>query len=1107
MRLGLAVLLIAASVAGACESDGRGAYARMLRGADDGIGGPRATGGRGDVLLGNARIRVVISGTAARHTEVGLGAGIIDADLARPHLAAGEGSDWLGALIPGLFVHGFAADATTPIQIVDDGSDSERAVVRTRARPVPASPYLEALAADTLAAPLVLETDYVLAADASHVEIVTRLVNEGDVALPLDGRAAEALLAGVRETSADVTLGLGELGLLGAGNDLFVPGTVRRSAGGGLPRPVGFDVARAVDEAAGLPVQLPAMSGLVADFVATRGSGVSYGFALADDERNLAWLSRDAYAAHGQTASQHGMVLAWAADGRFAALHTALPEELGAGEAFESRRYFVVGGGDVDSIRRELTRVRGTWTGEVSGAVLLAGTGAPWPHAEVHLLDVDERPYTQVRADARGRFRVQAEPGLYFARVTAPGLRAFPATADVFTTRAIEVRGGEVSTTVIAAPAPARLIVGVRDGHGRPVAARVTVVGRYGVELDAGSPTEQLAALALGEAMRPTDLTHRRVLAERERKFVEAEGVTDARGFLDLPVAPSVCEVEGCAHPTVAAYEVVVSHGPEYGVASFTGLALRAGETRELAAVVERVVDPVDYLGVDFGVRTTASLDARATLDARVLEAAASGVELLVMGDAGRTRKALASAMAQGLADSVGGPASFAGTSYTALSASIFPLADRLLDDARVRGLGGCVPGLETPGAAACVPVDATQSMRAQSPTVPAATYLQVEHSRGGPIGYFDAFGLTTFTAQPVTPVDSNDPWRRWPLMAERQADLFAPTRFSLSFDGMQVASGRGQTRLFDFDVPESASDEVVTELRDYRCGDGHPSNTAGAPLLREGGERKYPGTVSDWLRLLERGAVLTATAGSSAAGAFEPVGFPRTYVRLPRVNPNQRAEGTVAAVDELQVVAGLFSGGVTLSNGVFLDVSVRTRSAGVAAQTVVWPTGSLVRYAESNVGREVPVMLTLKTAPWVRVDEVRLWVNGVVERTIAVPKGKLADGRDADDDWLYAAKVVLERDAIIVAEARSTSSLFPVVVPVAERPRDAADAFASLARVLGLVPPFAWSDGVRGPEFVSESHPWALTNPVFVDVDANDQLQVPGNAGAPGAAPQDVCP
>ncbi len=196
--------------------------------------------------------------------------------------------------------------------------------------------------------------------------------------------------------------------------------------------------------------------------------------------------------------------------------------------------------------------------------------------------------------------------------------------------------------------------------------------------------------------------------------------------------------------------------------------------------------------------------------------------------------------------------------------------------------------------------------------------------------------------------------------------------------------------------------------------------------------------TIKDWLNLLSRGFFYPAIASSDAHQIdTEEPGYSRTYVYV--------ADQDIAELEIGAVIAALGEGHSFVTNGPIVEVTVNDRFL---------PGDSL-----SAPGGEVELLIEVRTAPWVTADEARILVNGVVERVLTI------DGAPGAMQSLQErVHLELDRDAFVLVEVVGHQSLYPVVQAKTLSP----------GRSSGTVTPYA------------------LTNPIFVDVDGNGRFDPP---------------
>jgi hypothetical protein len=108
---------------------------------------------------------------------------------------------------------------------------------------------------------------------------------------------------------------------------------------------------------------------------------------------------------------------------------------------------------------------------------------------------------------------------------------------------------------------------------------------------------------------------------------------------------------------------------------------------------------------------------------------------------------------------------------------------------------------------------------------------------------------------------------------------------------------------------------------------------------------------------------------------------------------------------------------------------------------------------------KKVDVSVKVWSAPWIAVDEVRLIVNG--ERRIILPVQTKKESIQKLEELPLG--LTLERDSYLIVEVLGKESLYPVLQRASR---------SGLSRNATL--------------------PYALTNPVFVDVDGNGKFDPP---------------
>jgi hypothetical protein len=205
--------------------------------------------------------------------------------------------------------------------------------------------------------------------------------------------------------------------------------------------------------------------------------------------------------------------------------------------------------------------------------------------------------------------------------------------------------------------------------------------------------------------------------------------------------------------------------------------------------------------------------------------------------------------------------------------------------------------------------------------------------------------------------------------------------------------------------------------------------------------------TLNDWYAMMRFGVTVTATGNSDTHGSSAiEAGFPRTYVRVP--------DDDVARFDEKEFIAALRNRRALATTGPFLTLRAGAENEG----SQVRPTNG-----------QVVVSLRLQAASWVKVDVVRLLVDGQVAKTWNVP---VIDGVPASLFEINDERVTITEDATITAEAEGQTPLPAWMVGDFLLEPTLVELCGNPARP-GMIP-------------------FAVTNPLFVDADGDGIFRAP---------------
>ncbi len=193
---------------------------------------------------------------------------------------------------------------------------------------------------------------------------------------------------------------------------------------------------------------------------------------------------------------------------------------------------------------------------------------------------------------------------------------------------------------------------------------------------------------------------------------------------------------------------------------------------------------------------------------------------------------------------------------------------------------------------------------------------------------------------------------------------------------------------------------------------------------------------VTDWLNLLSQGYRFPAVGSSDSHGAAggEP-GYSRVVVRCQKKLKDLSWEDLASALKKGQSF---------VTNGPLVEFTVNRK----------FQPGDLLTDRDGKV----KAWIRVQSAPWIEVSEVRVIVNG--ERKIIFPVVTPAFETEKFDRKF---DIELASDAYLLIEVIGTQSLYPVLQQPARN---------------------------GGPE--EAALPYAITNPVFVDVDGNGLFDAP---------------
>ncbi|MEN8183272.1 MAG: hypothetical protein ABFS46_12140 [Myxococcota bacterium] len=531
------------------------------------LGGPLAQGQVGDWLLENCQARFVVQAGGQRdlHSIGQYGGNIIDAER-----VGREGRDQFFELQPALNVE--TVVNAQYVEVVNDGRNGEPAILRAcgpddlldYVNPSTVSADLGFFfppAADDNDQNVEACTEYTLEAGDSHLRVETFVMNHDPEPVGLYvGDYVNGM--GVLEQWTPPGGGVGEI-------SITVPAASFQSWFG-FGRGAGVDYSLIPVEIPGSPFRTSSFTQAGVTFIAQSHSIlVILGFGLAPTFRVPA-------ASDGQP-GRNSFV-----------------------------RFFGVGDGSPSQAADLAAEVLGLATGRIEGCVRVGSEPAPGARVAVGPVNASgefTRLETLFVTDEAGCYAGTVTPGSFGV---AASLEGAPSSGGAPATVTIEEGGTRVVD--LALPATGRLAVSVVDDRGRPLPARISLVG-----FDP-SP-EPIIRVINGVADVDTGLF--RDVTKDPLPFGIARMVyVGADGLAEFDMEPGT-------------YQLVVSRGTEYS-AFDQEVVIRPGETSRASARIARVLDTRGFISSDYHVHTLNSPDSRIAFEDRVLSFAGEGVDNII---------------------------------------------------------------------------------------------------------------------------------------------------------------------------------------------------------------------------------------------------------------------------------------------------------------------------------------------------------------------------------------------------------------------------------------------------------------------------------------------
>lgn len=1089
MRSSFSILLLLVLLP-ACASDvDAPARAFVIDSLDQRIGGPASDTDVGDIALENGEIRVGILGDRCtgegewKDNCASPGPGMFSGSVVDLDLNRRDGRyDQMGG--QEAFSELFASvnldiTETRTVEVLSDGSDGP-AIVRSQG---PAGNYISyiELLSSFLDLPRAWQvTDFILEPGDRFLTLRTHAIvaeesEEGALLKPdadpcggwtqgSDGLPCDGAMVTPEEGTLQLVDGIngqgiqmGDFFFAGGDVDIFVPG-------------IGFDEGIHVNQffldgnnSISDPFTFP--------FIAATGNGISYALG------NGASLSAPLFTSSLTAVFGGGVVPETDADGD--------PIPLPTGFQVSYERWMAVGQGDVGSaldalftayekagVPLDLGRIEGRVLEETSldplsgvDVIVYRNTGAD---RDANGLPPDEDIYAQFTTDV-GQDAVR--DGSFGGRLPAGNYLLVAKDHDrvVSTLVPVTVEKAATAEVGLVMPRAARIVMQITDERGRDLPCKVTL------RPHAGTPGN---ITALGDPYYSAGISHVAFIGH---------------GHADLQVPPGT-------------YDIFVTRGPEYSLWSsaddlglVNGVTVNAGQSTELAAVLTREVDSTGFIAADLHVHSAPSHDSGVSLEMRTLTMVSEGVEFFASTDHDVITEFRPVVEELGLDRWVQASAGLETTTIELGHFLAFPLAADYTQPSHNGSIDWVDMG----------PKDMVAGLYDLGLYGPEDTVVYVGHPRDGILGYFDQYGLDPMAGSSQDPLlvssllNSNNDYLDLCEDPTNPDEICLEKTFTLDFDGLELLNGKRFDLILTPTTEEMAcfagwldgvsvdgcdgAEVTAYDVATRTLDEQRRLLGAADPTVLEAGEEPIylsgepQGQIDDWFTLLNLGYRHTVLGNSDTHGLTKTEsGCPRNYVVSAVDDPEAINEREVArAVKEHRVVA---------SYGPLIDFHAEDMQHGIGSDVSV-EDGTVTLFIEVQAPR------------WMKVDRVELYENGVLVREWD------GDAVDSDAVIKFNEEVELEapgntdlfgnvvqQDAWYVVSVIGDQDLAPLYQTVEVPPLQLNDVVIGALGELNLptIVQSAVGEPARFPN-VHPVHPYAVTNPIWVDFDGDGAFRATG--------------
>jgi len=474
-------------------------------------------------------------------------------------------------------------------------------------------------------------------------------------------------------------------------------------------------------------------------------------------------------------------------------------------------------------------------------------------------------------------------------------------------------------------------------------------------------------------------------------------------------------------------YDIVVSRGPEYEVTT-KRITVTAGGFVAEQLQLERAFSTDGWVSGDFHIHANPSTDSGVTVEQRVISCAAEGLEVAVATDHNYITDYAPAIAASGLDPWLLGIPGMELTTFEMGHFIGYPLK---IDPGSTRG-GEFQWAYLPPGKLFAQLRDLAVDK--------GSGLVQVAHPRQQVLGYFAQFYIDAATAEPYVPSGILGVFAPY-------GDEFSAENVSYDFDVIELMTGRKREWNHTYTAPSPLPPGPFP----------NPQPVPGQVVVGPDGRPTYPGTIETWFSLLDRGHVATGVGASDTHHLLgdEP-GYARTLLYV------GKGKDTPGGFTRDDVVTAIREHRAITTTAPFVEMTIGNAMIG---DTIVAQGGG------------VDVRVRVRAPTWGAVNHLVIYANSVVVADQMIPAGQ-------GTDYETMVRVPLARDSWIVAEVEGPTNMFPVSTPVELPPLDATVIIQALSAGLDLssLPVTA----KLKPDQLHTSTPYAITNPIWVDVDGN---------------------